>query len=212
MFSRTLTVLTATAGFVALTALAAPARAVEIRNLADSFLPISASTVLGMTRQIDANPIVRRRYARYFHVPEARVADYLRHNLVRTRLTRAGRYTMYLVRPNGLIYPVMTTVPKGARVFTLQTRPAALLTYGDGNPIREFRQQVVTVIVIAPSTGASEATVKVLPSVENQTLAPVKVQETILPTIVLTPVYQPESPLSPAEQSPGTPAPAQSGN
>ena len=183
---------------VSLAALAAPSQAAP--NPADSFLPVASSSVDAMVRQVDTNPTVRRHYAAYFHVPEARVADYLRHNLVQTRLAAAGRYTMYLVRPNGLIYPVMTTMPKGARVFTLQTRPVAMLTAGDGNPIKQFKNQVVTVIVKAPSDGG--ARVKVLPSRESQTLAPVTVQETILPTVVATPVYRPASPLSPAEQTP----------
>jgi hypothetical protein len=162
-----------------------------------------------MVRQVESNPTVCRNYARYFHVPEGQVANYLRHNLVQTRVRKTGHYTMYLVRSNGLIYPVMVTVPKGKPVFTLQTRPVALLSYGDGNPIKDFMPQVVTVYVKAPpSYGASKATVKVLPSRES--LLPVKVQETILPTIVGTPVYRPASPLSAAEQSPeaeGPPAP-----
>lgn len=204
MVSRTLTRLIPA---VCAAILVAPSQAAP-KNPADSFLQAPSSGVAAVVHQVETNPTVRRHYAKYFHIPESQVANYLRHNLRQTRLAKTGRYTMYLVRSNGLIYPTIMTIPKGAPVFTLQTKPVALLTYREGNPIKDFKPQVVTVIVKAPpSYGSTTPTVKVSPSKELQVLAPVKVQETILPTIVGTPVYRPASPLSPDEQAPETYAP-----
>lgn len=172
------------------------------KNLTDSFLPTRASSVAGLIRQVQTNAAVRRNYARYLRIPEDRVAGYLRQNLVTKRLNQAGRYTMFLVRPSGLIYPVTTTVPRGARVFALSSG-APLLSDGDGNPIKQFKTPVEVVRVPAPPAHApGGATVKVAPSIEDQTLVPVAPQETVVPTIVLTPVYRPASPLSPAERAP----------
>lgn len=169
------------------------------KNLTDSFLPTRASSVAGLIRQVQTNAAVRRNYARYLRIPEDRVAGYLRQNLVTKRLNQAGRYTMFLVRPSGLIYPVTTTVPRGARVFALSSG-APLLSDGDGNPLKQFTTPVEVVVVPAP-TAPHGANVKVSPNIEEQTLVPVKVQETIVPTIIVTPVYQPVSALSPAEQA-----------
>ncbi len=172
------------------------------RNQADSFLPAAPSSVADVVRQVQSNPTVRLRYARYFRIPGNRVADYLRQNLVPTRLSQTGRYTMFLVRPNGVIYPVMTTVARGSRVFALASGPPVFIAAG-GNPMTRFKTAVEMVLVPdAPAPGG--ATVKVSPSIENQTMVPVKVQETVMPTIVVTPIYRPASPLRSPEQSPGS--------
>lgn len=180
-------------------------RPAAVRNLPDSFLPVRATTVEAVARQIEADPKVRRHYAHQFQVPEARVADYLRQNLVASRLNHTGQYTVFLVRPNSLIYPVVMTIPEGSRVFALRSGPA-VLTWGDGNPFKRYTTPEETRIVKAPPR-PHPAVIHVAPS--SQTLAPVQVQETIVPSIVVTPVFQPASPLTAQEQAPAEPSPAQ---
>ena len=199
-------------GALAAVGLAAQAYAAPAHNLPDSFLPTRAASISQLVQQVQTNPTVRRHYASYFHIPESRIAKYLRQNLVASRLSRGGQYTVYLVRQNSLIYPVMVHLPAGSRVFALRSGPA-VMTSGDGNPLRRFEMAQETHYI---KPAKQQIIYKVSPS--RQQLAPIQVHETILPTVIYTPVFQPTNGLTPAEQQPGeetasnTPAPAAPAN
>lgn len=172
-------------------------RTVAPRNLPDSFLPASADSLHGLLVQVQTNPIVCKRYAKYFHLPESRVAAYLQANLTQKRLHQTGRYTVFMVRPNGLIYPTMLTVPKGSAVFALRGGDP-VLTGRDGDPMRQYRTaQEIHIIKERPRP-------TVIVAGTEEVIVPNQVSETVVPTIEQTPVYQP-TPIdteTPAEAGP----------
>ncbi len=189
----------AMAACLPLAAQAAPLAPVS-QAVPDTFAPLPAPTVQALLSQVQANALVRARYAHYFHLPASRVLPYLRANLVASHLSDEGRYTMYCVRPNGLVYPTVLHMPRGSRVFALRGGPA-VLTCPEGNPLARFQTAVETRVVPAP------------PLVENiaprRVIAPTQPREIVVPAYVPTPVYQAVSPLTPAEragEAPSAPA------
>jgi hypothetical protein len=162
------------------------------RSLPDAFLPVPARSVGEIVAQVQADPVVRRHYARYLSLPPSRVAQYLRANLVPSHLSQAGRYTVYLVRPNGLIYPTMLTIPKGSPVFALRSG-TALLTWNEGDPL-----------VRSQRTVRYDPSRKPLPPPIAPPMAPPRVEQVIVPTHPETTVVPPPAPPSPE------PAPAAS--
>jgi hypothetical protein len=179
---------------------ASPARhtASVRRSMPDAFLPAPAQGLSSLLTQVQSDPTVRRRYAAYFHVPESRIAAYLRANLVVRRLSQASRYTVYFVRPNGLIYPTMLTVPKGSAVFALKDGPPVMTCQG-GNPLVRYQTAQEIHIVRANPT---QTVVKVSPSEQEQIIIPNQVQETVVSTVEQTPIYQP----APSDLSVSSPA------
>lgn len=165
----------------------------------DTFAPLPAPTVQALLSQVQASALVRTRYAHYFHLPASRVLPYLRANLVASHLSDEGRYTMYCVRPNGLVYPTVLRMPKGSRIFALRGGPA-VLTCPEGNPLARFQTAVETHIVPAPPVVEDAA--------PRRVIAPTQPREIIVPAYVPTPVYQAVSPLTPAERAGDTPPPS----
>lgn len=177
--------------------LASAAFAAPLKSPPDSFAPLPAPTVQALLGQVQANPQVRSRYAHYFHVPGAHLLAYLRANLVASRLTDDGRYTMFCVRPNGLVYPAVLRMSKGSRVFALRGGPA-VLSCPEGNPLARFQTAVETHVVLTPPVAETAP--------PSPIVTPTQPREIIVPTAVPTPVYQAVSPLTPAEQAADAPA------
>ncbi len=170
------------------------------RMAPDSFVPVPATSVASLVHQVETNPAVRARYARHFHVPESHIAAYLRANLVVSRLSEAGRYTMFCARPNGLIYPTLMPLPGGSRVFALRSGPA-VLTLPEGDPLASYQTAVEERVV---ATGHTPRAVTIV-SPSQQMIAPTQGQEIVVPLPTPTPVYQSVSPLTPAEQGEAAP-------
>lgn len=193
------------AGLVGLLSAAATALAGSVpRTAPDSFVPVPAVSVSDLVHQVETNRAVRIRYARHFHVPEGHIAAYLRANLVVSRLSEGGRYTMFCARPNGLIYPTLMPLPGGSRVFALRSGPA-VLSLPAGDPLAPY--QIAVEQHVASSGHVPRAVTIVSPS--QQMIAPTEGQEIIVPLATPTPVYQSVSPLTPAEQGDAAPpAPA----
>ncbi len=162
-----------------------PAGAQAPANLPNSFLPRQAPTVEALARQAEADPLVRGRYARYLHLPERRVAGYLRANLSPARLPKAARFTMYCARANGLLYPTRLTLPAGAAVFALRGG-LPLLTRPEGNPLLPYRIATETRRAPAPPVTLAPAS---LPTPPQVTVVPVPARETVSPIFTPTPVY-----------------------
>lgn len=205
--SKAALVLSAMAFCLPLSVQAAPAAFVA-QSAPDSFAPVPAPTVQALLSQVQTNPQVRSRYARYFHIPETHLLAYLRANLVASRLSDDGRYTMFCVRPNGLVYPAVLHMPKGSRVFALRGGPA-VLSCPDGNPLARFQTAVETRIVPLPAAVPAAAET----ATPRRIITPTQGREIVVPTYVPTPVYQAVSPLTPAErageaQTPSSPAPS----
>ncbi len=183
----------ALAAFPCFPAQAAPA-ASTVKSAPDSFAPLPALTLQSLLRQVQAQPLVRSRYAHYFHIPDSHLLAYLRANLVASHLSDNGRYTMFCVRPNGLVYPTVLYMPRGSRVFALRGGPA-VLTCPEGNPLTRFQTAVET--RVAPPPVGTPPLVEPAPRI----IAPTQGREIIVPTYVPTPVYQAVSPLTSAERA-----------
>ncbi len=189
------------AAFCPLVSAAAAPLASFVNLPPDSFAPKPVPTVQSLLSQVQANVLVRRRYAHYFHMPDSRLLAYLRANLVASHLSDEGRYTMFCVRPNGLVYPTVLNMPKGSRVFALRGGPA-VLTCPEGNPLTRF-QTAVEMHVVPPPVGTSAVPETASP---RQIIIPAQPREIIVPAYVPTPVYQAVSPLTPAERAAEAPA------
>ncbi len=188
-------------------ALAHPAKRIAVtaapRNLPDSFLPNSAGGLQGLLTQVRTNPTVRRRYAKFFHVPESQIGAYMQANLTEKRLHQTGRYTVFLVRPNGLVYPTMMTLPRDSAVFALKGGNP-VMTAREGNPMMQYRtaQEIHYVTVKQPGP-------TVIVAGSEQVIVPNQVSETVVSTTEQTPIYQP-APMdveTPAEAAPPPAAP-----
>ncbi len=176
------------AGIIRADSPSTPAAPVRERP-ADSFLPHGVVHVRQLVRQVQADPVARKHYARYFHQPETAVIQEIRAQWVESMLPRTEIYTVYRIRPTGTIYPVRQTLTAGTRVFA-RRHGAPVMLCDTGNPIAKY---VTPVEVRYKDNPAGTPVVKVAPSVEaitaNQDEIPVTTTE-------LTPVYQPAAPPS----------------
>jgi hypothetical protein len=112
-------------------AAAAPQR----RTGPDSFLRYRVETVEALVAQINADPLVRARLAKHFHVSQAELIVYLRENLVVQTVPVNGYYTVYgVTEKTGRIYPTRQYFRKGQKIFTLRDG-SPLLKYECGNPL-----------------------------------------------------------------------------
>jgi hypothetical protein len=102
----------------------------------DSFLQWRAYTVEALMEQVDSDPVLRKRLAKHFHVPEAELAVYLRENLKVVTFETSGWRTVYGVTKTGRIYKTRGYFKKGAKAFGLADG-TPLLKYACGNPLIE---------------------------------------------------------------------------
>ena len=149
------------------------------RTPADSFLVYKVYSIDQLIAQVKASPAIQAKYARHFRVPQSRVVQYMRANLVESYIPDTGMYTCYCVRKNGLIYPVKQKFTEGTKVFALRNGEP-VLKWVCGNPLSKFLPAVEThtivrdmpVIKLAPSTEVVAPTdnVQVLVPTESQTI------------------------------------------
>ena len=127
----------------------------------ESYLEYRVYTVNQLLQQVQDNPLVRRRYARHFQIPEDGVVSYMRANLVESYIPVTRRYTVYCVTRSGKFYPIKQTFRKGTKVFALRNGQP-VLKWLCGNPLSRFLPAVVTKITRKPQQ-------KVSPSIETLT-------------------------------------------
>jgi hypothetical protein len=148
-----------------------------------------------LIRQVATNPVVRKRFARHFQIPESRVVSYMRANLVESYIPKTGRYTVYCVHRSGKFYPVHQTFHRGTKVFALRNGDP-VMKWVCGNPLSHFLPSVHVVVSEAPP--APPAKTKVA-AYHDQ--LPADTVETLLPSEVNTPAYQPMVPVHLASAS-----------
>jgi hypothetical protein len=101
----------------------------------DAFLRYRVQTVEELVAQIQADPVVRARLAKHFHVGQAELVAYLRDNLVVQTVPESGYYTVYgVTEKTGRIYPTRQYFRKNQKVFALRDG-SPLLKWECGNPI-----------------------------------------------------------------------------
>lgn len=100
----------------------------------DSFLPYRAYTVEALVDQVERDPVVRKRLAKHFHVPEAELVSYFRKNLRVVSFTSTGWRPIYGVTRTGRIYRSRDHFRRGAKAFGLKDG-TAVLKFACGNPL-----------------------------------------------------------------------------
>jgi len=153
----------------------------------DSYLNTKVYSIDQLIQQVQSNPRIELHYAETFHVPSDRVVQYIRNNVVESYIQETGAYTVYCVRPNGLIYPTVQHFSRGTKVFALRNGQP-VMKWACGNPLMNFLPAVHEVIKPVVKT-----IVKVSPSVE--TLVPTQPAEEQVPVEEVAPVYQPKVPV-----------------
>jgi hypothetical protein len=110
---------------------------------ADPFLPVPpgsfinyhVDTVQQLSRQVMVDASVSGRLARHFHMPTQSIVDYLRTNLVLTRLTQTQTTRVWCVTPSGREYTIMERLPAGTPVFALASTHQPIFKRVCGNPL-----------------------------------------------------------------------------
>lgn len=100
-----------------------------------SFLNYHVSTVHELSQEVTLDPAVRARLANHFHISEAQITSYVRHNLVLTRLQKGGRYNVACVGRDGREFWVQSRLPKGTAVFASRVTGHPILKLACGNPM-----------------------------------------------------------------------------
>ncbi len=155
-----------------------------------AFLRYKVYSVKELVDQVAKDPVVRKRFSRHFGMPEDRIVQYFKDNLVESYFLEAGKYTVYGVTPAGTIFPTRMSVARGTRVLALRNGEP-VLKWACGNPLTRFLPVVKTVQKKVPVEKIVEKTVvkEVEKTVEKPVEKPVDVQ---VPVEKPEPVYQPK--------------------
>ena len=150
----------------------------------DSYLQYKVYTVDQLIQQVADNPAVRRRFARHFQLPENRVVEYMRTNLVESYIPKTGRYTVYCARRSGKFYPVRQTFHRGTRVFALRNGEP-VMKWVCGNPLTKFASTVTDVVASRPATKLKPSIVaEFIPSdLENEVVPTEAAQVQVSPSL-----------------------------
>jgi hypothetical protein len=153
----------------------------------DSYLPYKVYSVDQLINEVQGNPAIIAHYSRTFHVPEDKVVQYMRNNVVESYIQETGKYTVYCVRPDGLVYPTVQHFQQGTKVFALRNGQP-IMKWACGNPLMNFLPAVHEVV-----KPVVKVVTKVSPSVE--TLVPAEAAQEEVPVEEVAPVYQPKVPV-----------------
>jgi hypothetical protein len=157
------------------------------RTPLDSYLTYKVYSISQLIQQVESSPTIRLHYAKTFHVSGNKVVPYLRNNVVESYIQETGKYTVYCVRPNGLIYPTVQHFQRGTKVFALRNGQP-VMKWLCGNPLMSFLPAVHEVV-----KPVVKVITKVSPSVE--TLVPTQPTQEEVPVEEVMPVYQPKVPV-----------------
>jgi hypothetical protein len=153
----------------------------------DSYLQYKVYTVDQLIQQVSDNPAVRRRFARHFQMPEDRVVEYMRANLVESYIPKTGRYTVYCVHPSGKFYPVRQNFHRGTKVFALRNGEP-VMKWVCGNPLTKFASNVTDIVHVPPKTRVDSTVAEFIPAdIENEV---VPSEGPATPTILVSPTIQ----------------------
>ena len=152
----------------------------------DSYLQYSVYSVSQLVQEVQDNPLVRRRYAQQFQIPESQVGAYLRRNLVESWVPQTGTYSVYCVNRAGKIFTVRQTFRKGTKVFALRNGEP-VMKWICGNPLMRYHADLAMGNIVRQ---------KISPSI--QALTPADIAPTVgvvvpgetaaLPTLVSLPL------------------------
>jgi len=156
-----------------------------------SFLRYKVYSVRELTQQLEKYPAVRKLYARHFGMPEDKIVQYFKENLVESYVLEDTKFTVYAIGPSGRIYPALQRVKRGTQVLALRNGQP-ILKWACGNPLSKFLPVVKTVEKQVPVTKVIEKPVvqTVEKTVEKTIEKPVEIQ---VPVETPTPVYQPKN-------------------
>ncbi|HEY3329566.1 MAG TPA: hypothetical protein VGK19_06055 [Capsulimonadaceae bacterium] len=132
-------VVAVTAGVLALSAAASVNAATIARQKVmpvpkASFLNQRVDTVQQLIAQVKAQPSVRARYAKLFHVPESQVVNYIQRNLVESYVPASKTYPVWCASKTGKLYVVKQHFQAGTRVFALRNG-TPVMKWACGNPL-----------------------------------------------------------------------------
>jgi hypothetical protein len=114
----------------------------------DSFLSLQVTSVDGLIHEISTSPKIRARYARLYKLPSLKVLDYMRKNLVLSKLAHKYVDAVYCVTPTGVIFTAQETLNAGDKVFALRNG-VPVLRWVCGNPLTDSLPQDSRVTVLA---------------------------------------------------------------
>ena len=105
-------------------------------DLRDAFAshPTDANTPEAFARFVAQNEALSQRYSRHFGVPQDSLVSFFKTALVPYTLEKRQEFTTYGVTKNGDIYPVKTTLPRGAKVWATR-EGVPVLKWNCSNPI-----------------------------------------------------------------------------
>ena len=98
-----------------------------------SFTSLRVESLAELQAQVRHDPVVRRRYARFFHLSENQVASFVDHDLYSMRVPKTTHCVVYFVSPKGHFYTHPLTLKPGARVFALRRTGQPALNFVCGN-------------------------------------------------------------------------------
>lgn len=87
----------------------------------DSFLTFQIESTEELAAVLRSDPVLRKRYAKHFGVPESQVISFVERALVPYRLPSDRTMTVYGVSKAGKIYAVKTHLRRGTRVWATRS-------------------------------------------------------------------------------------------
>ncbi|MGO8673278.1 MAG: hypothetical protein ACLQVD_18200 [Capsulimonadaceae bacterium] len=160
------------------------------RTPPDSYLQFKVYSVDELVAAVQSSAHIRHIYSQTFRVPENRVIQYMRANLIASYVPETQTYTCYCAHPDGTVYPTKQTFRRGTKVFALRNGQP-VLKWLCGNPLSRFLPAVevheVPVVKVSPS-------VQTLTPVDKEDIILPSEEDTIVPSEVDKPVYQPSVP------------------
>ena len=126
-----------------------------------SFLATRVQTVNQMIAQIQANPAVRARYCKLFHVSSAQLVPYMRKNVVESYVPATKTYSVWCANKQGHLYTVNQKFQAGTRVFALRNG-TPVMKWACGNPL----------VSALPMPPAAPNTIAKAPTVPFERVAP----------------------------------------
>ena len=150
-----------------------------------SFLNYHVSSVHELSQEVTLDPSVRARLANHFHITQAQITTYVRHNLVLTHLQKSGRYTVACVGHDGREYWVQSHLPKGTAVFASRATGNPVLKLACGNPMVSSLPPTIQTADDNGQTGPAQLAALPPPALDSTTPLPGLVPEDLTPPDLL---------------------------
>lgn len=171
--------------FAAVPALAAGHPGVHGSVPPASFLNYHVSTVHELSQEVTLDPVVRARLANHFHISEAQVTQYVRRNLVLTRLQKRGRYNVACVGRDGREYWIESRLPAGTAIFASRATGRPILKLACGNPMVSSLPPVLQIAANNESVSPAQFAFLPPPVLAGSTPMPGLLTEAITPAALV---------------------------